>query len=292
MAWLGPSSISATALEPAPLLDIASKPVVRLPCEDTAREVAVLEGYAKRRINQISGGAATKTQLLQNLEAPLNLRGPNDLYSKVDNARVQVLEALRSAQDDDDKENATTVMAAAFCVSKFCLEARDAQLRATATLANDHFKKQPSVVDEFAAARLKEYEKMIRNLESTLNKTLLMLKTKDKNAALAACAVERGAAEIVKLHSDLELKGAEIDKLKAEKCIVELELKALKDALAMPPPSTPPSVNSIPIPEYAAEFAAWAVSVVDEMYEEEQMSCTPIEVTAEEMEAYVDALIA
>jgi hypothetical protein len=167
-----PSAFSATALEPAPLLAI-SEPVVRLLCGNTAQEVAVREACAKRLIDKISGGAATKTHLLRHLKTPFDLPGPNDLYSKVDDARLKVLEALRSAQDDD-KENATTVLAAAFCVSKFCLEARDAQLRATTTLANDSFKQKPSVVDEFTAGRLKQYEKMIRNLQSTLNKTLLI----------------------------------------------------------------------------------------------------------------------
>jgi hypothetical protein len=114
-----PSAISATALEPAPLLGI-SEPVVHVLCDDTAHAVALREAYGKRRIDLISGGAGNKTHLLRHLTTPLAVPGPNDLYSEVDYARLMVLDALRSAEDDDNDQR-LTVMAAAFCVNKFCL---------------------------------------------------------------------------------------------------------------------------------------------------------------------------
>jgi hypothetical protein len=141
--------MSATALEPAPLL-ARSEPVVHLLCEDIAGVLAIREAYGKHRIDLISGASGKKTQLLRHLHTPLAVPGPNDQYSEVDFARLKVLDAL-SSDEDAAKDQNMTVMAAAFCVTNFCLETRDAQLRATAALANktsELCKRQQSVAQE------------------------------------------------------------------------------------------------------------------------------------------------
>jgi hypothetical protein len=79
--------MSATVLEPAPLLGI-SEPVVHLLCDDTTNALALREAYGKRRIDLISGGAGKKTHLLRHLTTPLAVPGPNDMYSEVDYARL------------------------------------------------------------------------------------------------------------------------------------------------------------------------------------------------------------